>query len=406
MPIQGFRHTGNFAADERPKSWREGILLRQPNGNTPLLALTNLMKSEKTSDPEYYWWEKPIQDRRLRVSEAIDAVETGFSIHAESNALLFKAGDVFVSPASGERFLMTANPTAANGADVVTLQRGFAGSTAAAWDPTIAGTHPYLIHIGSVYPEGSDRPKPTGNEPVKVRNYTQIFRDTFAATRTAMRTKLRTKDAVTEARRECLETHGLGIERAMIYGMPWEGTVPGSSEPARMTGGILHYIPAENKQVADAATSMDELESYMERMFRFGSSQKLGFAGSTALLIIQQIIRKNTNYQIFANETEYGMKVMRLVCPFGELVLKNHPMFNLDRQSTLAYGNSMAASLLVLDGANLRYRYVDDTAYQPKLQANGIDGMESGFLTECGLEIHHGVTHFFLQDLKAPALDA
>jgi len=44
MAIQGLRGSGNFAADERPKNWREAVLHLFPNGNVPLTALTNQMK--------------------------------------------------------------------------------------------------------------------------------------------------------------------------------------------------------------------------------------------------------------------------------------------------------------------------------------------------------------------------
>lgn len=405
MAIQGFRHTANFAVDERPKSWREGILLRYPNGNTPLFALTNLMKSEKVDDPEFNWWDKPVQDRRVRLAAAINGTDTStaMNVHAETNALLFKPGDLFYSPQTGERFLVTA-VASASGPGAITMQRGFGGTTVTALNPTAAGSHPYLLNIGSVYEEGSDRPAPIGNDPQKHYNYTQIFRDTIAMTRTASKTKLRTKDQVKEARRECLEIHAMGIERALLFGVRWEGTING--KPARTTRGITGWLPADRVVDAGATTNMDQLESYLELMFRFGSSEKLGFCGSTALLIIQKIVRKNTNYQIFANEKEYGMKVLRLVTPFGELVLKNHPMFNLDRQtSALAYQWSMASSIVVVDGNNLVYRYVDDTTYQPKLQDNGIDGMESGFLTECGLELHHPESFMWLRNLQAAAID-
>lgn len=53
MAINGLRTTANFVTDQRPKNWRETILLLYPNGKAPLTALTSLMKSEKTDDPEF-----------------------------------------------------------------------------------------------------------------------------------------------------------------------------------------------------------------------------------------------------------------------------------------------------------------------------------------------------------------
>jgi len=62
--------------------------------------------------------------------------------------------------------------------------------------------------------------------------------------------------------------------------------------------------------------------------------------------------------------------------------------------------------MLVLDQTNLKYRYITDTTYEKKLEANGMDGMKSGYLTEAGLEIHHPTTHFLVTGLTAAAVDA
>lgn len=48
----------------------------------------------------------------------------------------------------------------------------------------------------------------------------------------------------------------------------------------------------------------------------------------------------------------------------------------------------MRNSMLLLEPANLKYRFVDDTKYEDKIQNNDIDGNKSQFLTEAGLEMH------------------
>ena len=57
--------------------------------------------------------------------------------------------------------------------------------------------------------------------------------------------------------------------------------------------------------------------------------------------------------------------------------------------------------MFVLDMANVGYVYLDgsDTQYQPMLQANGLDGVQSGYLTECGLEVSLPQTHFLIKNL-------
>lgn len=57
LAFLGMRATNDFTVDgQRPKNWRETLLRLYPNGKAPLTALTALMKTEKTDDPEYNWF--------------------------------------------------------------------------------------------------------------------------------------------------------------------------------------------------------------------------------------------------------------------------------------------------------------------------------------------------------------
>jgi hypothetical protein len=50
--FMGMRGTGDWATDERPKNWRQGILRLYPNGTAPLTAILSKMGQEKLDDPE------------------------------------------------------------------------------------------------------------------------------------------------------------------------------------------------------------------------------------------------------------------------------------------------------------------------------------------------------------------
>lgn len=406
MAIQGLRHTGNFAADERPKNWREGILRSSINGKMPLLGLTAAMKSRKVDDAEFNWWDKERQTRRLALGADLTAPAAGTiqSLTVGSGALGLKEGDMLFVEGTGEILVVNADPTADTGFSVV---RGYAGSTPAAVDIDAATVNPNIVVLGSANEEGSDAPSAVGFDPAKKYNYTQIFRDTLEATRTALKTRLRTADQAKEAKAECLEIHGMGIERQFFFGRRWEGTKNG--KPIRTTGGVTNFIDSGNIVTADATTDMEALEEYLYSIFRYGSSEKLAITGNRALLTIGQIIRKNTAYQMIGAVKEYNMTVSRLICPFGELVLKTHPLLNASpggvNSGTNAY-YGLDSWLFVLDMAELVYTFIDDTQYEPKLQDNGADGMKSGYLTECGLEIHHPKHHYLIKGLRGAAVDA
>ena len=63
MAFLGMRGTGDWATDERPKNWRQGILYLYPNGSAPLTGLLSKMSEESVDDPEFTWWTKtlPVQ---------------------------------------------------------------------------------------------------------------------------------------------------------------------------------------------------------------------------------------------------------------------------------------------------------------------------------------------------------
>lgn len=404
MAIQGMRDTSNFVTDGRPKHWRAKVLMLYPNGVAPLYALTSAIKNEAVDDPEYNWWEKPMQTRRVVLGADLDATGGTDNVTLVSGALTLPARTLLLVENTGEILLVNSDPTVDT---TVAVTRSFGAVAATAVDYDGAAVNPNLLVIGTAFEEGSNSPTGVNYDPTKVNNYTQIFRNTLEHTRTAMRTRLRTGDSVKEARRECLELHSRDIEWAFWLGEPVETTLNG--KPQRSTGGIKYFIPSGNTvSVSSGNLSMAALEGYMEQIFAYGSSEKMCFTGNRALSAINTCIRKNSAYQIKTGEKEFGMNVARLISPFGELVIKTHPLFNQNPGSAsgqVYYG--LNSSLFVLDMQNIMYRYMkgDDTRYQPMLQENDLDGEKSGYLSECGLEVHHGGTHFLIQNINAGIVD-
>lgn len=404
MAIQGLRDTTNFVVDQRPKNWREGLLLLWPNGDMPLTALTSLMKKRETDDPEFNWWEKELSNRRFTLSANLES--TG-NATVSSNALQLKAGDILLVENTGELCLVAQDPVSDTS---IVLQRSVGGVAATQVDFDGNGVNPNLRVVGSAYEEGSLAPSGISLNPVKSWNYTQIFRNTLEMTRTATKTRLRTGDQVKEAKRECLEMHGTSIEHALWDGERVETTRNG--KPWRLCGGVHSFIPTENVKSANnvSGTDMETLEEWMYEMFRYGSSEKVGFTGNRALLTIQQIIRKNSSFEIMSGIKEYGMAVSRLISPFGELVLKRHPLWNQLQGGTTGSANyyGQEANLTVLDMKNIMYTHLkeSDTKYESSLQAVGQDAMKAGYISEVGLEVHHPKTHFRIQNLATAAVDA
>ena len=407
MAIQGLRTTDNFVADARPKNWREGILMRYPNGDMPLTALTSKMKSRSVDDPEFNWWDMELQTRQVDLGANLTTSNTVVSV--TSGAHGFKEGDLLRVNQTGEILRVMQDPS--NDTNLV-VKRAFAGSVSAtAVDYDGAGIDPRLTCIGSAYEEGSAAPTGVNFDPSKHYNYTQIFRNTLEATNTALETRLRTGDQAREAKRQCLEYHGIDMERAFWLGQRKETTYNG--KPLRTMAGLLSWIHADNQVTADTSTGVDfaTLEGYMERMFRYGPNEKLAFCGNDSLLTIQRIVRYAHGVQWnLQPDKEFGMDVTRLTCPFGSLVLKTHPLFNQMRGGanggTAYYGAS--SWMVVLSMEDIKYVYLKnrDTKYQKDLTDKGVDGMKSGYLTECSLEVHHPQNHFWIKNLALAKAEA
>lgn len=425
--ITGLVDSKDFLTTQRPEDWREGMMLLYPNSAMPLTALTSLMKSESASDPKINWHEKRFNPQRIELGADVVSEDGGLSraltivagaANGLGGAFQLKADTLLYAEHTGEIMRVTADP-ASDTACTVIRGIGQSGVSMAAIDHNADGVNPYLTVMGSSFMEGQDVPTSISRNPVARTNYLQIFRDSLSITRTAQNTYLRTGDQVKEAKRECLEQHGIGMERAFLWGRPSESIT--GVKPRRTTEGICpllesSYAATNFLNQAGAAMDLAELEDLLQKIFYYGSDEKMAFCGNTAILTINRIIRKNTGtpYTISEGQKAFGMNIQRLTCPFGSLVLKRHPLFNElpgGYNATFPAGNKYRgwdSVMLVLDMKNVKYRYLKngDTKYLPNRQSNGLDGMTSEYLTECGLEFQMPETHYLVKGLTLAAADA
>ena len=68
MPVLGLRGTGDWSTDERPKNYRQAILLLFPNTPAALTALLSMLKEEQTDDPEFKVFLKGLPTQRATVN--------------------------------------------------------------------------------------------------------------------------------------------------------------------------------------------------------------------------------------------------------------------------------------------------------------------------------------------------
>lgn len=392
--IAGLRGTGDWGTDERPKNFRETILFLEPNGQAPLQALMSKMGSEKTDDPEFAWWEEKLGHVRLEVNGAL--TDSAVTMVVDSGALSAVKGDLFIVETAGgmwtnEIVYVDQNPTDDNTAHIV---RGYAGTTAAAIADGV-----FLTKIGNSFAEGTLAPKATTRNPTKLKNFTQIFKQTYEITGTAEVTKSRTGPVMEKDKKRKMFDLYRDMEMASIYGRPSE-TVGENGKPQRTTGGLLNFITTNRTQFsADGAGGTtefteDNLIDFFAEVFNYdgmgAGNQRLAFVGNQALTAINKLARNSSSTRINFDKqvtSVYGMSFTRWVLPQGEIFFKTHPLFNIHPELTKA--------MMVINPKGIKERALRAVRFKDNVQANDSDSKKGEWLGELGYEVNHEETMAF-----------
>lgn len=409
IPFKGIRGTGDWATDQRPKSWREAILHQEPNGSAPLTALLSMMKSESVSDPEFYWWTKTLSSQSGTVTAVYtDAAMTTLYV---SGGVIGQVVYVKVAEATAKEIRIGHQVLLRDQSDITVDVTGYvrnvvlngansqlAVSLNEADDNSVShdlSDCDYVKVIGNASAEGSTFPTSISYDAEKMYNLTQIFLTPFNITRTARQTQLRTGDAYQELKAESMLYHSVEIEKAYLHGVRYE-TVGDNGKPLRFTQGLIPWAKAygvtgdyttNTDYSGDAWTTsgQDWLDARLEEIFRYGAGDRLAFCGSGAMLGLQRLARTNGAIQLQPASSIYGLKVTEWVTPFNSIFLKTHPLFSQEASSR----NSM----LIFEPKNLVERYMQQTKFIADKEGqntgvNFVDGTKEGWLTESGLEVH------------------
>lgn len=384
MAVLGLRGTGDWGTDERPKDFRESILWRQPNGQSPLTALMGKMGSEKVKDPEFFWWSEALNTVRVQNSGAKIASDTTFTLAAGGDNLV--PGDLLmVEKADQVIFDNEIVEVSASTATSMTVQRGAAATTAAGV-PDLA----YFTKIGNVFAEGTGAPIATTRNPTKANNYIQIFKTTYEMTNTAKQVNnLRTGDPLKNDKKRKMFDHSISLEWAFLFGRKSE-TSGANGKPKRTTAGLRQFI-STNVTVfgaggANPVLGIDTFNAAVMPVYNWNTgagNERLILCGNGALNALNRIARAAPGNVVNHTETVkvYGMDLQKWALPQGTFYFKTHPLMNLHP----IYNNSM----FVLDPSSIKYRYLRDTDFKDNIQANDSDTQKGQWLTEAGIEVQN-----------------
>lgn len=396
--IAGLRGTGDWGVDERPKNFRETILFLEPNGEAPLQALMSKMGSEKTDDPEFSWWEEKLDHLRIEINTEAAAGAT--TLIPTQGALAAVKGDLFIVESAGgmwvnEILYVSADPLTDTS---LVVTRGFAGTTAA----TIP-VGAFLTKIGNAFAEGTLSPKATTRNPVKLKNYTQIFKQTYEITGTAAVTKSRTGPVEQKDKKRKLFDLHRDMEMASIYGRPSE-TVGENGKPMRTTGGLLSFLTTHRATFAASdgggkiAWNEDNLIDFFSQVFNFNGqgagNQRLAFVGNSGLTAINKLARNSASTRINFDKqvtSVYGMSFTRWVLPQGEIFFKTHPLFNIHPE--------LSKAMMVINPKGIKERALRATNFKDDVQPRDADYRKGQWLGELGYEVNHEETMAFAAQL-------
>lgn len=394
--IAGLRGTGDFATDERPKSFREYILWREPNGAAPLQALMARMRSEAVDDPEFNWWEEEQGPVRLQVAGAVTTAQTTVVIDS-GDAQDLVAGDLLVvektENQSGDYDNELVEVTSVTNATNFVISRAAANTTAG----TIADDS-WLTRVGTVFAEGTTSPDSSSRNPTKFTNYCQIFKKTYELTGTAARpVKTRTGNPISNDKKRAMFDHAVDLEFAYFFGKPYEAT-GSNGKPKRFTGGMRHFLGAA--KVADSVNAAhvvkiwtttpteDEVLDTGYKMWDFrgaqtGANERIALAGNGFLNSLNKLARDSSSTRINFDGTisTYGMQLQRWVLPQGTLYVRTHPLFNLHGRFT--------NSAFFINPQAIVDRHYRATRFKDNVQANDADTTKGQWLSELGPEFHH-----------------
>jgi uncharacterized protein DUF5309 len=402
--VAGLRGTGDWGSQERPTNFREMIQWMQPNGLAPIFGLTSKAAKQSVDDPQFSWWAETLALIRLTVNGTFAAGATTIVVNSADpgpttmnvnygTASHLKDGDVLVVEPTTDNAVY--NPEFLQVVEALsdtqfTVRRGFAGTT-----PATINNAQNLMLIGSAYAEGGVAPRAVARNPVKFSNFCQIFKNSYEISGTATQTFARTGDVWSNDKRRKMFDHARDIEMAFIFGQSSENvTSLENGKPIRTMGGLLSQIPAVRKTIfAAPITFSPGANNFLDavyKVFDFESpagDTRLCFAGNAALVALQEVAATTTNVRLNSDKILkiYGTDFREFVMPQGRLLIKNHPLLNIQ-------GGIYANSMLILDFASIKYIHMKgrDTRVKDDVQLPDEDVRRGFVQTEASLLLDRG----------------
>jgi len=277
-----------------------------------------------------------------------------------------------------------------------------------------------MYQVGNAFEEASLRPNSLIINPVRITNFTQIFRNTWAISDTIRQTMMIAGDTnIAESRTDCAAFHAADIEKALFFGQKSQGTRNG--QPFRTMDGLVnivgttsnypsYYAGVTNVYTAGGTTNYPQLEGFLDPLFNQTTDPKVGnerllFVGGQAKKVITGITRLATGsyYEIMNGQTDWGLQYSTIKTSRGAFQMIEHPLFN---------SNTTWAKMAVgVDLSTFRVAYLGDRKTQNKefndnqgtAQDNGVDAVGGTLTTEMTCVVKNPPANGIVYNLTAAA---
>jgi len=393
--------TTNLTPDLARKSFASMITRLMPNGSAPLFGLTAMLPSKTALQFEHGFFTKTMLFPSMTLTAAGQAIaDNVFTVLSTTNVL---AGMIFRVDTTGENIIVNSvlSPTQVS----VTRQVGTVAAAA-------IGASVALYMVGSAFEEASLRPNALAINPVRVTNYTQIFRNTWAVSGTAGATQVIAGDTtIAENRQDCAAFHAADVEKALFWGQKFVGIR--NSQPFHTMDGVISIVTANsaaNVTTLGGTTNYTQLEAQLDLSFNVTTDPKVAnervwFVGGTARRVINGIARLNGTYFIQDGQTSYGLQFSTIKTARGTFRIVEHPLFNAFGPNTTWARMGVALDLSSFSLAYLQGRKTMSKEFNMDGQVvdNGIDAVGGTLTSELTCEVRNPAAYNIQYNFTAPA---
>jgi len=420
---------GTGRVDARKLSIDDVIQFVEWNGDVPLTAILGLGKDSSISDPEFHWFEEmPFvlggNVTSCNTSSLLTVDNTNFTTNpiayirtTEEVARHFNQGSNAwlrgVHPTSGVNISYFGEVVGVNYVDTSSYVaiRILNGDFSLGMVVPSSTSIKYIQRAGSAFPEGSGMPESKVYNPIKRSNFSQIFLNTLEMTRTATQTDLRygNNGNYADEKRKTLRLHAIDREYAFLYNPIKSEAIGLNGKVKRLSMGLMGAImdaylndPNPFKPViADFRTDPDVpagstwegfgrewINIKMEKIFRLGGTERMGFCDGYAKLAVQNLIEgmPSSSFAFKPDTIAYGININRWEILGYSLLLKTHPLMSIDSYSK--------GTVIIFDPKDIGRRTLQKTIYidgdgKSNIGNAWFDGKKECFLTEEGLKYRH-----------------